>query len=552
MTGNGVGPDRSALIASLIAIIPVFTFFIALQLASNLAQTSDSAQGFVVGHAVANGNVLLSGWHFPVDNFYFTDSVPYAVAEAVAGSRPCLMTIVPSLAYACSVLLALVLCVRDGNPPGEILQGFALVVLQLGVPVWIGVWNPLLMSDMHGATLAVVLAVFALLARVAMAKSSGAIEYFATALTFFLVVLTVASDPFSIVFGFGPATLVFAIETVRNRRLPRAWFTLALLTAATASGFLLTWIVAQIGGFTTENDLSFGLAPADRWWANLVDAVFGILTLWGTNPLNVRSAADGLIFAIRCAALVFVLLALVHVVRTGLRSGGAFVLDRLLCTGAAISLAACIPSAQFAKGVTAETMWHGGPPIRFLAPAALLLTIVGSRHVTGWFSSLFGSGLSHHFSRALTAAAAATLLTIAVQSLLASRVPRRIDKGPEIAVVRWLERHKLSRGAGEYWSANLLTAISGAAIGVRSMEPHNGRLVPYIWAEAQAFYAKSPQFAVWREPNQTGWTEALVRETWHVCAIRAIAGYHVALLPPSAKFATCSLPKRAFRFSSAL
>lgn len=541
------------MIASLIAIIPVFTFFIALQLASNLAQTSDSAQGFVVGHAVANGNVLLSGWHFPVDNFYFTDTVPYAVAEAIVGSRPDLMTIVPSLAYACLVLLALALCICDGQAPGETLQAFALVVLLVGVPVWTGAWNPLLMSDMHGATLVAVLAVLALLARVATTKSRGVIEYFVIALTFFLAVLVVASDPFSIVFGFGPATPVLAAESVRDRRLPRARLALALLAAAMVSGFLLPSIIAQVGGgFAAENDVAFGFAPAGRWWANLVDAVFGVLTLWGTNPLNVQSAPDGLIFAIRCVAMVFVVLALIHVVRTGLRRGKVALLDRLLYTGAAVSLAACIPSAQFAKGVTAETMRHGGPPMRFLVPAVLFFTIVGSRHLADMFDCLPGSRARDCLRRILPAVAATVLSAVALPCLLSSRVPQRTDNRPEVAVVRWLERHRLAQGAGEYWSANLLTAVSGAAIGVRSMEPENGRLVPYVWVAAQAFYSRSPQFAVWREPNQTGWTEALVRETWHVCAIRAIAGYRVALLPPSGEFATCSPRKGVLRFSSAL
>jgi hypothetical protein len=95
-------------------------FFNAFTLASNLAQTSDSAQGFVVGHAIANGNALLSGWHFPIDSFYFTDSVLYAAAEWTAGARPQLMAFVPALVYGLSCCWASSFASHPGSRPAEI------------------------------------------------------------------------------------------------------------------------------------------------------------------------------------------------------------------------------------------------------------------------------------------------------------------------------------------------------------------------------------------------------------------------------------------------
>jgi hypothetical protein len=72
------------MVAASILAVAIFSFFCAFEISSHLAQTSDSAQGFVVGHAVATGNALLFGWRFPIDNFYFSDSLPYAAAEAEA------------------------------------------------------------------------------------------------------------------------------------------------------------------------------------------------------------------------------------------------------------------------------------------------------------------------------------------------------------------------------------------------------------------------------------------------------------------------------------
>src|SRR5690242_21099088 len=120
---RGAIQARANLIAVvLISIIASIAFFSACHVASNLAQTSDSAQGFVVGHAIVGGNVFLSGWRFPVDNYYFTDSLPYAAIEGIVGSRPYLMVVVPAINYAILVVLTLVLCVRPAQVFSEYLQ----------------------------------------------------------------------------------------------------------------------------------------------------------------------------------------------------------------------------------------------------------------------------------------------------------------------------------------------------------------------------------------------------------------------------------------------
>lgn len=537
---RGVAQARSSLIVVvMISIITGAAFFNALHVASNIVQTSDSAQGFVVGHAIVGGNAFLSGWHFPVDNFYFTDSLPYAAAEAIAGSRPDLMVVVPAITYAVLVMLVLVLCVRHAQPFSENLQPVAATVLLLGLPVWIGAWNPMLMSDMHTATTAAALAALALCARVATGGSRKSSGLFSAALVFWLAVFAVASDPFSLVFAFGPAAAVLMIEALRSKGLPNVRASLLVLVAAMAAGLLLPWIIARGGGFTTENDVAFGFAPAGQWWKNLVDVVFGTLTLWGANPMNAQSAADGLVLAIRCAGLTFVIFAVIYSLRDLLRGGQVTLLDRLLCAGAAVSLAACLLSAQFAKGVHLETMWHGGPPMRFLVPAVLFAAVLACRQVKGVFASLPNTTVRLAFRSAFMVLAGLVFLTGILQLFSAPARPPWINQNPALVVARWLKQHGLSQGAGEYWSANLITAISGNAIRVRSMVPDDGRLIPYVWVESRAFYAAPPQFAIWQEPNQTGVTEAIVRATWPVCAIRSFAGYRIALVQTFPNTAMC-------------
>jgi hypothetical protein len=126
--------------------------------------------------------------------------------------------------------------------------------------------------------------------------------------------------------------------------------------------------------------------------------------------------------------------------------------------------------------------------------------------------------------------AGATLVAGTWWSFSLGERPQWIDRNPALTAAGWLKSHALSQGVGEYWSANLLTAMSGSASTVRSVVPDKRKLVPYIWVEDWRFYVSAPQFAIWREPNQTGVTETLVRSTYRVCSLTNVAGYRIALL----------------------
>jgi hypothetical protein len=83
---------------------------------------------------------------------------------------------------------------------------------------------------------------------------------------------------------------------------------------------------------------------------------------------------------------------------------------------------------------------------------------------------------------------------------------------------------------GEYWSSNLVTAMSSNVLSVRSVAPEDGRLVPYVWSSDASLYAQPPQFAIWQDRNQTGVTTAVVQATYAICRMNLVAGYRIALL----------------------
>jgi len=517
-------------IAVALAAATLVVFVNALCVAQRLAQTSDSANGFVIGHAIAGGNILLSGWHFPLDDYYFTDALPYAVLEWLLGPRPFLLVLVPSLTYAFFLLAALLACRGRGRTFAANLAGGATITLLLGAPPWIGSWNPVLMSDMHAATVLAAFIVLVLCARIATSElASGAIMLIPV-----IACLTVASDPFALVFAFGPALAILAIEAIRRRDSRGARLAFMLLAAGTCAGLVLPWAVAQMGGFTIENDVLTRFVPLALLARNLIAVLAGTLTLFGTN-LSASGAGFGnlLLAAMRGIGLILAAVAVLRVIWRAFMSRGTDLLDRLLCAGILTVLVACTSSAQFAKGITPQTLWAGGPPMRFLVPAWLFSAALAGRQMQEILSTI-GSARIRNAAPAALALCAAILVSGGYWLSGLNARPPWIASNPPTAVARWLMQHHLFQGVGEYWSANLVTAMSGNAVQVRSVVPNSDHLVPYVWVEDARWYARSPQFVIWQDHNKTGITWEQIRATYPVYRRVTVADYLVALLssPP--------------------
>jgi hypothetical protein len=510
--------SRFGLVA-LIAGITLASFLNALAVASRLAQTSDSANGFVVGGAITGGNVLLSGWHFPIDDYYFTDAVPYGLAEWLSGPRPFLLVLIPALTYALFVLAALLVCLERGKPLARNVMSCAVIALLLGPLPWTGQWNPLLLSDMHMATVLCAFLGLLLGARVA----GGTKTPFLTAATLVLVTCaTVASDPFALVFAFGPALAILAGSAVGRHGSNSVWRALLLLGAGISAGLLLPVLIAQSGGFTIENDVLTRAQALPLLLRNLVAVAAGTLTLFGANPLNTGvGLRDALLLAVRGISLV---LAIAAVLRTFMRNQTTL-LDRMLCAGILTVLTACALSAQFAKGITPENLWTGGPPVRFLVPAFLFAAVLAGRQAPEMLSVW-----PRAWVRGAVVTAAAISMVGAYWFERLDGQPLWIGDNPPAVAARWLKQHGLFQGVGEYWSANLVTAMSANAVRVRSVVPDSGRLIPYIWVEDARWHAQSPQFVIWQDNNKTHVTADEVRATYKVERIATVAGYRIALL----------------------
>jgi len=525
-----------------VAGITAAALFHALDLASRLAQTSDSAQSLVAGHAVVRGNALLSGWHLPLNDYYFTDTIPYAALEWLTGPRPFLLVLVPALTYALFVLAALAACIRPSRPLMSNLEAGAAIALVLAAPAWVGSWNPMLLSGMHVATVLGALVALALCARIAHAEHRNARLDVAAGVALLLVTsATLASDPFSLVFAFGPVLAVLVLEAIsypaaRNLRVAPLW-----LGSAIALGLVLPWMIARVGGFTIESDVLTRFVAAPLFGRNLLALLSGALTLFGVNSFGMEFGFRTVfLLALRGMALAIVVAAVFRVARRLVGRRQAILFDRMLCAGMLSLLAACALSAQFGKGITPQSIWTGGSPMRYLVPAVLFGAVLAGRQVPDLIAVLSTLRVRN--------AAFGVLVLLAALSVIAGgwlprdveAQPRWIANNPPEAAARWLEQHGLVEGAGEYWSSNLVTAMSDDTVQVRSVVPVAGRLVPYVWVEDRRWFSQPPQFVIWQDNNKTGLTFEDVRATYPICETTFVAGYRIAVLKDPTHISRCA------------
>lgn len=524
---RGVG---TLALSCMVAIVIAAAFARALEIATHLAQTSDSVQSFVAGHAVARGNILLSGWHFAFDNYYFTDTLPYAAMESVAGPRPVLLVVEPAIAYAMFVCIALLLSLGRGRPTTRNVSAVAAVALLLASPSWIGNWNPLLMSDLHFASVLIALAALWMCAVVVVQSGRDGASMFVGHRVglLLLAAAAVASDAFSVVFAFVPALTVLGTDVVLGRTRPGARIALILLASGMVLGMVVLGLTARAGGFTIESHVVTSLIPIHLLGRNLIALGVDILALFGAGPVSMRPMLPAILLtAAHALALMLGVASVAGVGRRMFAKDGACLLDRFLCAGSLSVLAACAASAQFGKGIAPSALWTGGPPMRYAMPAVLFASVLAGRRLPSAIDRLKSARVRITARTTLMVLATATVGT-GVIDIPAG--PRWISDNPPLQVAQWLKARGLTQGVGEYWSANLVTAMSGEAVRVRSVVARAGILAPYVWSSDADWYRQPPQFVIWQDRNLTGLTGGDVHATYAICRTAFVAGYDVALL----------------------
>lgn len=528
-------PHHLRLVCPAIALaLTILAFLDALELSSRLAQNSDSVLSFLRAHEILQGNVLLSGWSVQVDNFYFTDTLPFVVAELFVGPDRHLLATVPAIVYALFVLAALACSLAPSRSLTQNLGAGAVAVLLLVPPHWFGDWDPVLLSNFHLGTVLGGLLALRLAARcLDVNVEPGRVGQIGNLLAvFFLTAATVASDPFSLVFAFGPSLAVMGFDALLRQPSGRETACILTLVAGVVFGVALPEAIAWSGGFSTINFIHGHFVEASEFGRNITAVVFGLLRLVGAYPFGLElNSWPAALTAIRCVGFALMASGVCRTVVLFFRGRTLPLFDRMLCASVFGVLAACCMSAQYNGEIAPGTEWSGGAAIRYLVPVPLLAAVLAMRQVPELIARL---------QQRPRLVAQGALLFLALPLLLGgewfvgdfSERPDWISSSPPSTVVRWLEMRRLSHGVGEYWSGSLISALSSDTIRVAPVAPAAGILQPSIVATSSRWYAQAPQFVIWQDANQAGISLENVRATYggRIRQVALVGGYRIALL----------------------
>lgn len=525
---------RRALIPALIVVCLGASAFVAFAVAKQMAQNSDNVQSFLAAQSVLHGNVMLSGWHLARDDFFFTDTLPMAAMESLFGFRHMLIAVFPAVVYVLTVAASIAAALAPARSPAQRLAGLAAIVIFIGLPS-IDVSLPLLQADAHGAS--ILFSLVALMSLAALAEGQTRRQLPIGLAFIVLTSATVASDPYTLIFAFGPALLVLALEYLAEQHTARALFLLGLTAFSSALGALAPSAIAYFGGFVTEPTVSVQFVAAHKLGATLVALFFGLVYISGAD-IFARDLFALATFAKLARLIVWTFggAALVRRIPVLCRGERSCILDRFLLASILIVALASVMSQQYARA-TEGPIFIGGSGNRYLMPILVFGAILAARALPAMLASL---PTQRFRSASLILLLVLATGLIADQSVAATRwvtSPSWMSSTAFAKVAQWLEARRLTCGVGEYWTSSIITALSDGSVTVRpATAPPGGRLAPLLWLSDAHWYhgAKEPRFAIWRagDPGLRHFNLQTLTATYGpTLRIKHVAGFTIALLP---------------------
>ncbi|HEY2049960.1 MAG TPA: hypothetical protein VGH03_11485 [Caulobacteraceae bacterium] len=508
----------------------VFILFI-LSLACSFAlaritvPNSDSVQNFNELNSVFSGNVLLSHWVLASDSFYLTDLPFYVLGRALFGNELWLIYAVPFVVYGLLLAISLYLLWRAGAP--RLGQAALALLFLIGVPFAPDQFM-FLVSAFHTATVLFTLVALAAITPVLTEGRSHVSRYlvFATALF-----IACASDPMADFFFVAPLLLFLPLEAWRRRVLPPAYLVVAgCACVVLISAHRFPDLIWRAHGFATRLSYSDALAidPA-AIMRNFGAVVTALGVLFGARDLSVIPFAT-VVSIIRAGAFVWVLLSAVTVFARP--SAGSFQgVARFLVLAACCLLGADCLSFAFTSAIKLGP-GYPGPAVRYVAPAFLFLCIGAALAPAPLPAPLL---VRRAFMGVAWFSGAFVFVAVTALSLKSLSQPPGLQGPQAYELVRWLRARHLTYGVGDYYTTQLVRALSRAQVMADPMTVSDGRLQPdRFWTDTTRFDAKiRPQFVVFPPGNWFGITEADAVATYGPpVAVTSVHGVKTLLYVP--------------------
>jgi hypothetical protein len=470
-------------------------------------QNSDSVQGFMEAQSILRGNILLKGWHLTRDNYVFTDAPFFVAYQMLFGARPEALAVVPSVVYVLIVVACLAASLRSLKLSRHNVVALATVMLLVGLPSWrapstdpLAPAAPLFLTNFHAASILfslVALILIAVLARAASIRDRPVVASLLGLICF----LAVASDPFTVIFAFGPAVLVLLGDVALSGGARREIGLAALVAGSSVFGMAVPELAPRLGGFETEQIISLGFVEPENLGSNIEALFFGLFYsadayIFGKDPLS----GETITHLARLAGWVLGAVCVVWNFSHLRRHWKRFLLDRLLIASILSLTLACLLSQQFSLDLTKDIL-QGGRGRIYISPAIILGAVLVARAIPRAGSWLPMRRLRIAAQGVLVAISAGLLIAQSATTLRLASAPAWVAANPYLEVGRWLEARGLTQGVGGYFDSTIIRALTRGKVNVNALIiSDDGRLEPFVFDTDAHFYegAAPPMFAIWR------------------------------------------------------
>ena len=447
----------------------------------SFGHTSDEANPLLSAYDMTHGNPLLKGWVEPASTFYCVDLLLIGAFTLVLGKSPVILVLVPALIWAVTVWSAAAIAASYCRPDRKTAAVFSVFVV-LGLPTVFATIPIRLITQapIHIGSIVYAMWLFVLAAKYLSQQSTSR-----WTMPLFIVVLTLLSmgDPFSPFFCALPICL--ACFTFRNTR--RAYKLLAATIVGVIAGKGLLRIIFLSGGFEVlgmpASFVQFSNLPAN---ASLL--VQGILGLFGADFFGkaVDLAKTNNAFA------------------AFLGNGPVVVLARLpfvaLFCAALWAMTRAVLQATLSPIEKVEPMrvllfWSIAVVIAANLFSTLPINILTSRYLLPML--VFGAILlaieipNTPISKAFITGALVISLVSLVSGYKAVDNKHRFAADEQQQLTDWLKANDLTQGYGQYWSAGIVTVLSGGKATVHALAATpDGKLAPFVWISSSAWFRK--------------------------------------------------------------
>ena len=508
----GVAGWGARVFSALVLLSLLVCAFHAYAVARQTPQNSNSVQGFMEAQSILHGNVLLSGWRLSSDNYLFTDTPFFVAYQILFGHRVEALAAVPWIIYVLILIACLTASIRSLKLSRHNVVALATIVLLVGLPASrapspdpLAPSAPLFLADFHAASILFSLVSLILLAGLARAQNILDRPLLAATVSVSCV-MAVGSDPFAVIFAFGPAALVLLIDVALSGGERKYIALSALILFSLLVGLAIPGLIDRLGGFSTITDFGTKFADAENLGVNAQRFIFSLMYSADAYVLG-KQLHD--IDTMACLARLFGwVLGVASVIWTFSfvwRHWRRFLLDRIILVSIVTLSAACVFSDEFLLDQRGDIA-QGGRGRVYITPIVILGAVLAARVIPILVARQPMRRLQIAAQAVLVAFSAGLLVLQSMGLPTRASSPAWVRANPYLEAGRWLETRGLTQGVGGYFDSSIIRALTDGGVGVNAVYADaetNGRLEPFVYDTDSRFFRGTPppMFAIWRDSD---------------------------------------------------